>query len=148
MAKRTIRIRMDGGELQLRPRDTHLLVHAVRHAEGELAVCVDAPGVVAGTAGGAQPEHVAARRGGSNSLSEGIGRKTDLLKLPAFTKVLDRAKMSESFVFPFAYRVLRLENAARRVGEEGKTTSTYDGYRQSRGTLSWQEMHWHHDGAR
>ena len=60
MAKRTIRIRMDGGELQLRPRDTHLLVHAVRHAEGELAVCVDAPGVVAGATGGAQPNHVAA----------------------------------------------------------------------------------------
>ena len=53
MTRRTIRIRMDGRELQLRPRNAHLLVHAVRHAEGELAVCVDAPGVVAGAAGGA-----------------------------------------------------------------------------------------------
>ena len=53
-----------------------------------------------------------------------IVRETDLFKLPAFTKALDRAKMSESFVFPFAYCVLRSENAARRVGEEGKTIST------------------------
>ena len=41
-----------------------------------------------------------------------------------WNNALDRAKRSESFVFPFAYRVLRLENAASKGGEEGKTIST------------------------
>ena len=70
------------------------------------------------------PSQIMSLRWGSDSLTEWIDRKTDLLKFPAFTKALDRAKRSESFVFPFAHCALRLQSAARRVGEEGKTIST------------------------